>query len=146
MSSKSEGKKSSPWYYYHVACRPVKICMLSKHIEQFNHLARILQYTVVNPNKETLKIYETGSNNEFFPLFIQFPYLKNFDEILPESSKPPTEIGFIDQSCQIWTISDSFRGLVLNLWSKSFKFYSKWAKNWLILLKNWPIFTRFLTI
>ena len=73
-------------------------------------------HTVVSPNKGTLKI-------------------------------PRTEISFSDHSRQIWTIFGSFRGLVLwtSFWYKIFKFYSKWATNWLILLKidlfsqdSWP--------
>ena len=71
-----------------------------------------------------------------FPLFIRFPYLKTFDEIPPKSLKPRTEIGFSDHSRQIWTIFCSFRGLVLNFWTKSFKFHSKWATKSLILPKN----------
>ena len=45
-----------------------------------------------------LKICEIWSNKGIFPLFIQFPYLKKFDEILPKSPKPRTEIGFSDRS------------------------------------------------
>ena len=56
-------------------------------------------YTVVSPNKGTLKFCEIGSNKGIFPLFIRFPYLKNFDEIPPKSPKPRTETGFSDQSC-----------------------------------------------
>ena len=52
--------------------------------------------TVVSPNKGTLKICEIESNKGIFPLFIRFPYLKNFDEIPPKSPKPRTEIGFSD--------------------------------------------------
>ena len=52
----------------------------------------------MSPNKGGLKICEVGSNKGIFPLFIRFPYLKNFDEIPPKSPKPHTEIGFLDQS------------------------------------------------
>ena len=52
--------------------------------------------TVVSPNKGTLKFCEIGLNNGNFLLFIQFPYLKNFDKISPKSPKPRTEIGFSD--------------------------------------------------
>ena len=57
--------------------------------------------TVVSPNKGTLKICEIRSNKGIFPLFIRFPYLKNFDEIPPKSLKSRTEIVFLDNSCQI---------------------------------------------
>ena len=52
---------------------------------------------MVSPNKGTLKIREIGSNKGIFPLFIRFPYLKNFDEISPKSLKSGTEIDFSDQ-------------------------------------------------
>ena len=55
----------------------------------------------MSPNKGTLKFCETGSNKGNFPLFIRFPYLKNFDETPPKSPKSRTEIGFSDQSRQI---------------------------------------------
>ena len=54
---------------------------------------------MVSPNKGTLKFCEIGSNKGIFPLFIRFPYLKNFEEIPPKSPKPRTETGFSDQSC-----------------------------------------------
>ena len=57
--------------------------------------------TVVSSNKGTLKFCEIGSNKGIFPLFMRFPYLKNFDEITPKSPKPSTEIGFSDHSRQI---------------------------------------------
>ena len=56
---------------------------------------------MVIPKKGTLKICEIGSNKGNFPLFIRFPYLKNFDKIPPKSLKPRTEIGFLDNSRQI---------------------------------------------
>ena len=58
-------------------------------------------YTVVSPNKVTLKICEIGPNKGIFPLFIRFLYLKNFDEIPPKGPKPYSEIGFSDHSRQI---------------------------------------------
>ena len=64
-----------------------------------------------------------------------FPYLKTFDEIPPKSPKQRTEIGFSDHTRQIWTIFGSFRGPVLNFWSKKPKFQSKRAIKSLILLK-----------
>ena len=96
-----------------------------------------------SPNKGTLKFCEIRSNKGIFPLFKRFPYLKNFDEIPSKSPKLRTEIGFSDRSRQIWTIFGSFTELVLNFLSKNFNFYSKWATNSPILLKNWPIFSRF---
>ena len=62
---------------------------------------QVYHYTVVSPNKGTLKFCEIGSNKGNFPLFMRFPYLKNFDEITPKSPKPSTEIGFSDHSRQI---------------------------------------------
>ena len=56
---------------------------------------------MVSPNKGTLKFCEIESNKGIFPLFIRFPYLKNFDEIPPKNPKPRTGSGFSHQSRQI---------------------------------------------
>ena len=100
---------------------------------------------MVSPNKGTLKFCENESNKGIFPLFVRFPYLKNFDEISPKNPKQHAEVGLSDHSRQISTIFGSFRRLVLNFWTKSFKFCFKWATISFILPKNWPIFMRFLT-
>ena len=68
---------------------------------------------MVSPNKGTLKICAIGSNKGIFPLFIRFPYLKNFDEISPKSPKPRTEIDLSDHSCQESSIFGNLRGLLL---------------------------------
>ena len=44
-------------------------------------------HTVVGPNKGIIKVFENESNKGIFPLFAQFPYFKNFHEILAETSK-----------------------------------------------------------
>ena len=89
----------------------------------------------VSPNKRTLEIGEIWSKKGIFPLFLQFLYLKTFDKIPSKSPKPRTEIGFSDHDRQIWSIFGSFRGQVLNVWSKILKFYSKRATTSPILLK-----------
>ena len=75
-------------------------------------------------------------NKEIFPLFIRFLYLKIIDAISSKTPKSRTEIGYSDHSRHTWSIYGSFRGLVLNFLSKSSIFYSKWATNSLISLKN----------
>ena len=55
---------------------------------------QVYHYTVVSPNKGTLKFCEIGSNKGIFPLVIRFPYLKNFDEIPPKSPKHVLNFAF----------------------------------------------------
>ena len=56
--------------------------------------------TVVSPNKGTLKFCEVWSNKGILPLFLRFPYLKNFDKIPSKSLQPRTKNSFSDQSRQ----------------------------------------------
>ena len=55
--------------------------------------------TVVTPNKGTPKFSEIGSNKGIFPLFGQFPYLKNFPEIPEKKTKLCVEGSFSARSC-----------------------------------------------
>ena len=52
-----------------------------------------------SPNKGTPKFSEIGSNKGIFPLFKQFPYLKNFPEILEEKTKLCLESSLSARSC-----------------------------------------------
>ena len=66
--------------------------------ESFKNFVRqtiLLKHTtVVSPNEGTVKFYESGSNKKNFPLFIRFPYFKNFDEISPKSLSHVLELAF----------------------------------------------------